>query len=83
MLGQASQSSATFRAQLDRVLESETFRNKESLRSLLRYLAEKAMGGEAESLKEYTVGVEHLHKPQDYDPQIDASVRVQVPTSGS
>ena len=66
-----------FRAQLERVLESRAFRNKGSLRCLLDYLAGKSLAGE-QDLKEYIVGVEAFGKPEGYDPQIDASVRVQA-----
>jgi hypothetical protein len=48
------------------------------LRNLLSYLGEKTLSGEAEELKEYTVGVEACGKPPTYDPQKDAAVRVQV-----
>lgn len=61
-----------------RLLESETFRNAESLRKLLQYLAEASLAGRARYLKEYTVGIEALGKRPDYDPRADSSVRVQV-----
>jgi len=67
-----------FRSALDRLLKSETFARSESLRRLLRYLAEKSLAGEAAQLSEVTVGVEALGKAADYDPQVDPSVRVQV-----
>jgi hypothetical protein len=39
---------------------------------------EKSLAGEADDLKEFTIGVEALGKSEDYNPQIDPSVRVQV-----
>ncbi len=66
------------RRQVARILQSETFRNADSLRRLLAYLAEKSLSGEADQLKEYTVGVEAFGKPESYDPQHDASVRIQA-----
>ncbi len=66
------------RAELHRVLQSEAFRNSESLRHLLSYLGEKSLGEHVEELKEYTIGVEGCGKPPSYDPQKDASVRVQM-----
>ncbi len=62
-------------AELRKVLESETFRHADSLRRLLQYLGEKCLSG-ADGLKEYTIGVEAFHKPEDYDPQQDPTVRV-------
>ena len=66
------------REQIQRVLESELFRASELQRRLLRYLAEKSLSGEADQLKEYTIGVEGLGKPESYDPRHDSSVRLQA-----
>lgn len=66
------------RQQIDRILHSQTFRHAEGLRRLLGYLAEKSLAGEAAQLKEYSVGVDVFGKPVDYDPQKDASVRIQA-----
>lgn len=64
--------------QVERILESATFRNSEALRRLLRFLADKMMLGEADQLKEYTVGIDVLGKPPTYDPRHDSTVRIQV-----
>ena len=45
---------------------------------MLRYLADKAFSGEADQLKEYTIGVDAFGKPPTYDPRQDAIVRLQV-----
>ncbi len=66
------------RVQLQRVLRSDTFRNSEGLRHLLAYLGEKSLAAPGEDVKEYTIGLEACGKPESYDPQRDASVRVQV-----
>lgn len=66
------------RSQLERILHSESFRNTQNLRVLLAYLAEKSLSDKAQELKEYTIGVEAFGKPADYNPQLDASVRVQT-----
>jgi hypothetical protein len=68
----------TARLQVERLLQSETFRNADSQRRLLAYLTEKSLAGEADQLKEYTVGIEVFSKAPSYDPQHDASVRVQA-----
>ncbi len=65
-------------AQVERILRSEAFRNAEALRRLLRFLAEKSLSGEAEQLKEYTIGIDALGKPATYDPRQDSVVRIQV-----
>lgn len=64
--------------QIERILQSDTLRSAEGLRRLLRYLAEKTFSGEADDLKEYTVGVEGLGKPSAYDPRYESGVRIQI-----
>src|SRR5437764_15479008 len=66
------------RAQIDRVTQSKTFENSEVHRRLLQYLAEKTLAGDADRLKEYTVGLEAFGKPSTYDPKQDSIVRLQV-----
>jgi hypothetical protein len=66
------------RAQLERLLVSKTFEGSEVHRRLLGYLAEKSIAGEADRLKEYTVGLEAFGKPPTYDPKHDSIVRLQL-----
>lgn len=67
-----------FHEELQRVLASESFRSAEALRRLLAYLAEAHVSGIDRHLKEYTIGRDVMSKPEDYDPRVDASVRVQI-----
>ncbi|MGP0072196.1 MAG: hypothetical protein ACLPWF_09705 [Bryobacteraceae bacterium] len=41
-------------------------------------MADKAVAGEADELKEYSIGVDAFGKPSSYDPRSDAIVRLQV-----
>lgn len=66
------------RSEVDRILRSRTFETSEAHRRLLDYLATKALSGEADRLKEYTVGIEAFGKPHTYDPRHDSIVRLQV-----
>jgi hypothetical protein len=66
------------RAQVERVLASDTLRSAEALRRLLRFLADKTFSGEADGLKEYSVGLDALGKPPTYDPRQDSGVRLQA-----
>ena len=66
------------RQQIERILQSKAFRGSEVQRSLLAYLGEKSLTGDADSLKEYTVGLDALGKPESYDPRHDSVVRVHV-----
>lgn len=67
-----------FREELDRLLASEALRASESLRRLLGYLGQAYLAGTSKQLKEYSIGRDVMSKPEDYDPRVDASVRVQV-----
>jgi hypothetical protein len=66
------------REQVDRILASDTLRASEGLRRLLRFLADKTFSGEADQLKEYSIGLDALGKPPSYDPRQDAGVRLQA-----
>jgi hypothetical protein len=65
-------------AQVQRILQSKTFRTSEVHRNLLSYLAEKSLSGTADSLKEYTVGLDVFSKPSSYDPRQESTVRMHV-----
>ena len=64
--------------EVERILQSEIFRNSEGLRRLLKFLAERTAAGQADQLKEYTIGIDGLGKPATYDTHHDAAVRIQV-----
>lgn len=66
------------RAQVGRLIHSKTFETSEVHRHLLQYLAEKSISGEADRLKEYTIGLEAFGKPPTYDPKHDSIVRLQA-----
>lgn len=48
------------------------------LQQLLRYLVQKTFDASTEALKEYTIGIEALSRPLDFDPKADPIVRVQI-----
>jgi hypothetical protein len=64
--------------QVRRILQSKAFRTSEVHRNLLLYLSEKSLSGEAESLKEYTVGLDVFAKPESYDPRQESVVRMHM-----
>jgi tetratricopeptide (TPR) repeat protein len=66
------------RGELERVLASAQFRGSQRRSQLLRYLVERALGGQSGHLKEYILGVEVFDKGSDYDPRIDPVVRVEM-----
>lgn len=66
------------RSALAEVLRSELFDRSQNLQRLLTYLCEKAISGQEEDLKEYTVAVEALGRPTSFDQKKDSIVRVEV-----
>jgi len=65
-------------AQVQRIIQSKAFRTSEVHRNLLQYLAGKSLSGTADSLKEYTVGLDVFAKPESYDPRQESVVRMHV-----
>ena len=66
------------RAQAERIIQSKIFRASEVLRNLLAYLSEQALAGTADNLKEYTIGLDALGKPESFDPRQESVVRMHT-----
>ena len=66
------------RAQLERIERSATFSVSARLIALLRFLVEKALNGQAASLKESIIGNAVYGRSPPYDPRIDSTVRVEA-----
>ena len=64
--------------QIQRVVQSKAFRASAVHRRLLTYLAETSLSGTADSLKEYTIGLDVFAKPPSYDPRQESIVRMHV-----
>src|SRR5262245_21862836 len=64
--------------QIQRLVSSKTFKTSEVHRNLLTYLAEKSLSGDAQNLKEYTVGLDVFGKPSTYDLRQESVVRMHV-----
>jgi TolB-like protein len=62
--------------QLDRILSSGVFLAARRSRMFLRYVVERSLLNSAP--KEYEIAVEVLGRPSDYDPDVDAAVRVEA-----
>lgn len=63
---------------LGRICASRDFAQSERMRRFLRFSVERALAGDRDSLKEYTIGVEVFDRPPDYDPRVDSIVRVEA-----
>src|SRR5579871_5966779 len=68
----------TVRAALERVLASEVFSGSERLCQFLRFVVEQSICGQADSLKEWLLGVRVFGRGQSFDPRVDAIVRVEA-----
>jgi hypothetical protein len=66
------------RAALKTVLESKYFQRAPKLAHLLSYLCEKSFAGEANQIKEYSIGVEVFHRGSSFDQESDSIVRVEA-----
>jgi len=69
---------ASVRAALDRVLHSQGFRASKRSQDFLRYVVERTLEGQAETLKERTIGIDVFGRSSAYDPSDDATVRVKA-----
>src|SRR5678815_5438650 len=66
------------RAQLERILASETFSRSQSLRRFLSFIVEQRLAGQAHALKESVLAHELYGKGTDFDGGADPVVRVDA-----
>lgn len=69
---------AHFRGQIDKLLSSHALHGSESLCKLLRYLADHALDHPGAAPKEYQIATEVFGRPNNFDPHLDSTVRVQA-----
>src|SRR6267142_4325195 len=63
---------------VQRIVCSAPFQKSTRLRELLQYIAQETLRGSAHELTEQHIGNALFHKPSDYRPLEDSSVRVHV-----
>ncbi len=64
--------------ELNRILSSDLFARSSVLSSFLKFIVEETLKGNTEGLKEYTIAVNALGKSEDFNPQMDAIVRIHA-----
>ena len=64
------------RRELERILSSSIFSTAKRSRMFLRYAVERSLANSAP--KEFEIAVEVLERSADYDPDVDATVRVEA-----
>lgn len=64
------------RAEVDDILSSGVFGRTNNLVRLLTFVCEKYFDGAIDEIKEYSIAVHALGRPESFDPQVDTIVRV-------
>lgn len=67
---------AKIEAELARLLAERRFSGAPQMSAFLRYIITQTLAGNADRIKAYSVGVDALGKPDNFDAQNDPSVRV-------
>jgi hypothetical protein len=62
--------------ELRAVLESGILKRAPNLQHFLEFVADEYFAGNADQVKEYSIAVHALHRPEQFDPQSDTIVRV-------
>ncbi|WP_321477944.1 hypothetical protein [uncultured Paludibaculum sp.] len=63
---------------VERILANPILHGSDSLNKLLRYLADHALSGDLEQIKEYQIAREVFGRGDDFDPRLDSIARVQA-----
>lgn len=66
------------RAALARLMATPGFAGAERMRRFIRFVVERMLAGEGETLKEYLIGVEVFDRGTTFDPRTDTIVRVEA-----
>jgi serine/threonine-protein kinase len=73
----ASARPAEVRECLDRVLASPYFASRRR-GELLRYLVDRTLAGEADSIGEYAIALDVFRKPDSFDPRSESTIRAEM-----
>ncbi len=74
----SSPSPESIRKALEAISVSGGFKNADRMSRFLRFVVEKSLAGEVDSIKEYTLGTEVFDRPAAFDPRTDTIVRVEA-----
>lgn len=66
------------RAELERILSSSYFASAQRGQQFLRYIIDHSLNSPNGALKEYAIAVDVFERDASYDPNIDATVRVEA-----
>lgn len=74
----ASTPSLLERAEVEAILTSGMFQRAPLLENMFRYICDRHFQGRCDLIKEYTIAVEALGRPAEFDPKKDSIVRVEA-----
>lgn len=64
--------------QVAKIVKTDQFRSSRILSNFLQYVVKETLDGNERSLKEYVIATEVLKKSPDFNPQLDAVVRIHA-----
>src|ERR1700683_5793572 len=64
--------------ELHRILSSKVFAAAQRSQAFLRYVVERSLSDAPNPLKEFSIAIDVFARGHDYDPSIDATVRVEA-----
>ena len=64
--------------QVDKISKSSILKNSPVLCQFLHFVVDETLEGNGERIKEYTIGTQVLGRKPDFDPQLDAIVRIHA-----
>src|SRR4051812_29613924 len=70
--------SSLIRDELNRLLAYEQLNSSRSLCQFLQFIVEQKLSDHEQEIKEYTIGVKALGRSADFNPQVDAIVRIHA-----
>ena len=66
------------RDQLQLILSCDSIKHSQVLIKFLEFVVTQKLAGHDDEIKEYTIGVKALGRPPDFNPQLDAIVRIHA-----
>jgi len=63
---------------LKRIVSTPAFKSSRILSSFLEFIIEKTLDGKEDEIKEYSIGINVLSRNIDFNPQLDAIVRIHA-----
>ena len=70
--------SMSVKSALESILASKNFKQSQVLSNFLRYVVIETLEGKSNEIKEYSIAVKALGKPADFNPQLDALIRIHA-----